>query len=388
LTTRKTVSDGDEPSLEGGQITRKSRGDEPSLEGGHIARKSRSDEPSLEGGQIARISESTYTHISWYAVDIPGRDTEILSEENSEEEKENSESSSASETSNTDEEDRKEEDVKPAEGAGLSNEMRERLCLSAEPSTPTDVTLHPVLVEKWGNWVRKGLYGGEEDEEKKREEEENREREKIMKKFPRKAALYVEAPKLNPEILAYMSTSAKSRDKHFVSSQNALGSAMIAVAKSIPLLLELQEDETTSMLLEFLGNAGKLMAGLHHQHSTMRRAFILPGVDEKYRELLKKSEISADLFGNELFKRLKHTKSLEKVVEDLTPHSQNKKPLKSSNWGNKRSLPMRSKGHSQQARKSGGPLRFLKFKDRQRNSQWNNTSAKTTKSSYRSHHRR
>jgi len=140
-----------------------------------------------------------------------------------------------------------------------------------------------------------------------------------MKKFPRKAALYVETPKLNPEILAYMSTSAKSRDKHFVSSQNALGSAMIAVAKSISLLLELQEDETTSMLLEFLGNAGKLMAGLHHQHSTMRRAFILPGVDEKYRDLLKKSEISNNLFGNDLFKRLKHTKSLEKVMEDLTP---------------------------------------------------------------------
>jgi len=236
--------------------------------------------------------------------------------------------------------------------------------------------------------VRKSLYGGEEDEEKKCEEEENREREQIMKKFPRKAALYVKAPKLNPEILAYMSTSAKSRDKHFVSSQNALGSAMIAVAKSISLLLELQEDETTSMLLEFLGNAGKL-AGLHHQHSTMRRAFILPGIDEKYRELLKKSEISADIFGNKLFKRLKHTKSLEKVVEDITPHSQNKKPLKSSNWGNRRSLPMRLKGHSQQALgKSGGPLRSLKFKDRQRSSQWNNTSAKTTRSSYRSHHRR
>ncbi|XP_011694551.1 PREDICTED: uncharacterized protein LOC105453949 [Wasmannia auropunctata] len=114
-----------------------------------------------------------------------------------------------------------------------------------------------------------------------------------------------------------MSTSAKSRDKHFVSSQNTLGSAMIAMAKGISLLLELQEDETTSMLLEFLGNAGKLMAGLHHQHSTMRRAFILSGVDEKYRELLKKSEITADLFGNELFKRLKHTKSLEKPANEI-----------------------------------------------------------------------
>jgi len=105
--------------------------------------------------------------------------------------------------------------------------MRERLCLSAEPSTPTistDVTLHPVLVEEWGNWVRKGLYGGEEDEKKKREEEENKEREQIMKKFLRKAVLYVEVPKLNPEILAYMSTSANPEiNTHFLAKCARLG---------------------------------------------------------------------------------------------------------------------------------------------------------------------
>lgn len=79
------------------------------------------------------------------------------------------------------------------------------------------------------------------------------------------------------EILVYMSISAKSRDQHFVSAQNALGSAMIAVAKSISFILDLKENDITSTLLQILGNAGKLMAGLNHQQSVMRRAFTLPG---------------------------------------------------------------------------------------------------------------
>lgn len=108
------------------------------------------------------------------------------------------------------------------------------------------------------------------------------------------------------------------------------------------------------MLLQLLRNAGKLLAGLHYQQSVMRRAFILPGIDEKYRKLLKKSDITCDLFKLTLFKRLKHTKSLDKVVKDLTPRQQGQRPLKTSNWGNRKSLPMRSKGHSQQARE-GGP---------------------------------
>ncbi|XP_036150161.1 uncharacterized protein LOC118648061 [Monomorium pharaonis] len=252
----------------------------------------------------------------------------------------------------------------------LSNETRERLCLKAEPAQSDNIALHPALIAEWNIWLRKGLYEGDEEEDKKREEKENELRDEIMKKFPRKGGLHAEAPKLNQEILAYMSSTAKNRDKHFVSAQNALGSAMIAVAKSISLILELEEDDISSMLTHLLGNAGKLLAGLHYQHSVMRRAFILPGIDEKYRELLKKSEITEDLFGEDLFKRLKHTKSLDKVVEDLAPRQHSKRPLKTPNWGNRKSLPMRPRGVAQQARK-GAPQKSLRYKDRQRYSQGN-----------------
>ncbi|XP_024893328.1 uncharacterized protein LOC112468407 [Temnothorax curvispinosus] len=232
------------------------------------------------------------------------------------------------------------------------------------------------------NWMRKGLYEGDEEDDKKREEEESKLREEIMKKFPRGGALQAEAPKLNPEVLAYMSVTAKSRDKHFVSSQNALGSAIVAMGEAISLILELEEDEASSILLHFLGNAGKLLAGLHYQQSVTRRAFILPGIEEKYRDLLRKSDITSELFGKDLFKRLKYTKSLGKVVEDLTPHQQSKKYPKTSNWGNRRSLQRKSKGHSQQAQKSG-PQRSLRFKDRQRNTYSNKHAPTRSTRSYR-----
>lgn len=48
----------------------------------------------------------------------------------------------------------------------------------------------------------------------------------------------------------------------------------------------------------------------------------------------------------------KHTKYLDKIVEDFTPRQQDKKPLKKiSNWGKRKSLPMRSKGHSQREKR-------------------------------------
>lgn len=84
-----------------------------------------------------------------------------------------------------------------------------------------------------------------------------------MKKFLRKGTLFVETPKLNPEILAYMFKNCDSNggQKYFLDFKT----------------------DISSTLVEDLGNAGKLMASLYYQHSIMRRAFIISGVDEKYR---------------------------------------------------------------------------------------------------------
>lgn len=55
--------------------------------------------------------------------------------------------------------------------------------MKAEPEKDGDVALHPVLIDEWMNWVRKGVNEQEEEKKKKREEEENKLREGIMAKF-------------------------------------------------------------------------------------------------------------------------------------------------------------------------------------------------------------
>lgn len=100
---------------------------------------------------------------------------------------EKSSSSMSAEALDTDEEVKTNAEIEKNETAdlaiSLNNEARERLCLKAEPSQSTDITLHPALVAEWMDWMRKGLYEGDEAEDKKREEEESKLREEIMKNF-------------------------------------------------------------------------------------------------------------------------------------------------------------------------------------------------------------
>lgn len=68
------------------------------------------------------------------------------------------------------------------------------------------------------------------------------------------------------------------------------------------------------------------MASLYYQHSIMRRAFIISGVDKKYR-VAKEVRNNDRFFGKNLFKHLQHMKFLGKVMEDLALQKQAKKPL-------------------------------------------------------------
>lgn len=109
-------------------------------------------------------------------------DIEDLTEEDSAGESEKKSVFSASgDASDTDKEIRIEEvkkdevkkDKETEIAPSLSSEMKERLCLRAEPEKSADVVLHPVLVKKWKNWMQKGFYKGDEEDGKKREEEES-----------------------------------------------------------------------------------------------------------------------------------------------------------------------------------------------------------------------
>lgn len=89
--------------------------------------------------------------------------------------------------------------------------------LGDDPSSTKKIAVdfHPELKIRWEKWLREGFP----DDDKKA----------ILEKYPRKGELYVEAPKINIEIVSVMTDIAKKRDGHFADTQNSVGSALSAL---------------------------------------------------------------------------------------------------------------------------------------------------------------
>ncbi|KAL0130369.1 hypothetical protein PUN28_002193 [Cardiocondyla obscurior] len=109
-----------------------------------------------------------------------------------------------------------------------AQETTERLSLKAEFEQSLDIPFHPainllpfsqnkrIFFTKITGFICIHLvYEEDKKNKKKHKAEELKILEEIMRKFSRKETLITEASKLNPEILAYISTAANNRDKHF-----------------------------------------------------------------------------------------------------------------------------------------------------------------------------
>lgn len=82
----------------------------------------------------------------------------------------------------------------------------------------------------------------------------------------------VAAPKVNPEIMMSLSDQHKSRDNRLADIQKWIGAGMTAIGKAISALLK-EEGGGDRNLLEWLGDAGRLLAMAHHRESESRRVF-------------------------------------------------------------------------------------------------------------------
>lgn len=191
------------------------------------------------------------------------------------------------------------------------------------------------IARMWNNWTSIGL-------EKDKLEE-------LLKKYPRSGNCNLEAPKVNPEIGAVMSEITSKRDKHFVESQQIIGSAMVALGTTLSTLLEENEEGIDKLtLIEYLGDAGKLLSAVQFKESKTRRAFISPNIDKSLRLVIDESKPDTFLYGSDLQSKIKEAKSIEKIGSDLKMKPQEKKApeklaKKTLNW---KSLPARGQKSS------------------------------------------
>ncbi|XP_070165891.1 uncharacterized protein [Polyergus mexicanus] len=203
----------------------------------------------------------------------------------------------------------------------------------------------------------------------------------ILDKYFRKGICCLEASELNPEIKASLNETASKRDDHFCDSQNLAGSALSALSLAITKLFSEDEAIDNLKLIEYISDAGKLIAELHHKELVARRAFILPGLQKKTKTLLENTDIGPLLFGEKLREKLKEARSLEKMGKDLKLQAPLKKPFNKSNFLNQKSSFGRNQETSQASKARQQGRSTVSQRSRQSSSRQYNQNRQSNKTS-------
>ncbi|XP_034941316.1 uncharacterized protein [Chelonus insularis] len=205
-------------------------------------------------------------------------------------------------------------------------------------------SIHPEVAARWSSWIPEGL--------------EKEIKENLIAAYPRAENVLLEPQILNEEVAVIMQPAAKKRDEHAVETQKSLGSAMIALGLGISLILKEKviKDEHRNLLLEYVSDAGMLMAETHHQMAINRRAFILPGLEKSRKDALERCQLDKYLFGEKLAEKIQTTKTIEKAASELKPKQIMKKfPSKSQNHLNWKNPSSKNLGYSRMGQKMYNP---------------------------------
>ena len=169
-----------------------------------------------------------------------------------------------------------------------------------------------VLAERWTNVLQRGC---------KKEV-----RQELLTKYPPiDNCQFMQAPKMNPEILATMDDKQIRKDNYQVLAQNQLGAAISATGSVLDKLL-FSEDPEDQLTVQKLSDAVRLMCDLHHTMSLSRRSFFTPSFEKVPKGLALAENCLVDklLYGEDFAKGVNAAKAAEKVglnIKITTPVS-------------------------------------------------------------------
>ena len=139
-----------------------------------------------------------------------------------------------------------------------------------------------------------------------------------LKKYSRQGNIQLEAPTLNQELMALLNDAAVRRDKHFLATQNLLGTALSSLGSAITKVMYAEEQTIDRLiLLEELSDTAKLLTDVHHGQSKARIAYILPSVTKEFRLILEKTTPDKLLFGSDLSEKIRDAKAVAKIGKDF-----------------------------------------------------------------------
>lgn len=171
--------------------------------------------------------------------------------------------------------------------------------------------IHDNLSQLWLPLLKKGMAKEEKD--------------KLLKNYlvPDNCRL-LQAPKLNLEIAAAITESARGRDKKLASAQQQLGIGITAVNRALDSLIS-KEENCAMKAIKHLSDACRVLCDLHHTESQARIKLITPNLDKNFLNIIQDSHRDETLFGIKLAEKIKSSKTIEKqglqIKKATTPNS-------------------------------------------------------------------
>ncbi|KAJ8932195.1 hypothetical protein NQ314_014847 [Rhamnusium bicolor] len=125
-------------------------------------------------------------------------------------------------------------------------------------------------------------------------------------------------PRMNLEVKAVVNEVTVKRDARFSTIQAMLGASLSALGQSLTILGNALQEEGKARLLASIGDAARLIAGVHQQQSQARRAILRAQLNKSLADTL--SEAPGDdgwLFGENLSERIQSAKALDRTAAHL-----------------------------------------------------------------------
>lgn len=207
-------------------------------------------------------------------------------------------------------------------------------------------------------------------------------RKTLLGKFPSpKNCLFMDPPKLNPEVKGCLQEAILKRDSRIVEKQVRLTAGLAGVLDVFTKVTSLKnEDKVPAKELSgSLWGILQLLADLQHEESIIRRSLILKNVVASHKEALNTTTVDEWLFGEKLEDKVKAIKALESTVKVLKPTSQQTSSAQGNHLKNWKGPPRRQSYKQTNVSTSGGRKMNQKPKYQSRRSTHDKSSHWTTK---------
>lgn len=187
--------------------------------------------------------------------------------------------------------------------------------------------IHTDFVVRWTDILKLGLPAEERDS--------------LIKKYPPPSnCVFLDPPKLNPEVDRAINDVARIRDKRIVAKHQKLTACASGLSKLISVLLK-RDTVDDVPIIEGLSDIFRLITDAMHDESAIRRSLILANVNASLKNTLSGSTPDDCLFGKDLMENLKAEKLIDQSAEELKRKKQSqsssknyKGPFRPSNKNN------------------------------------------------------